>query len=322
MKSIVRQCFGLLAFLVFTGSYAYADSYGSALLTICNKGSEPINVVVALKDRLWPVVHTWEVSGWKSIAPGHCELVYRELGRPAYIGFGFADSQGHITYAGHIDQAPDFGWNGFARVLTKAEKRVCVRSQGMAYEIRDDPTPALDCASFHSDGKDPGGYVPLASALYFLPVPMHCWDTGIAGQPPCSGGDYYLNVKPTANDRDLHASVGSESGNDQSATEPGIGDAIIKALGNAAEENRKAQAALQPFVDACVEFFRSLDRYDERHVGWCNCLSNHYRGVMTSEEEARYAHDFERLFWNGIAEPRSTDPAWPRLHPAVNACAL
>jgi hypothetical protein len=163
VKSIVRQCLRLLAFLVFAGSYAYAD--GSAYLTICNKGSEQINVVVAIRDSLWPVIKSWEVSGWTSIAPGDCKRVYRELGEPAYIGFAFADSQSHLS-AGHIEQAPDFGWNGFTKVLTKSDKRLCVRSQGMSYKIRDDSSPALDCASFHSGGNDPGRYVPLASALY------------------------------------------------------------------------------------------------------------------------------------------------------------
>jgi hypothetical protein len=243
VKSIVRQCLGLLAFLVFTGSYAYAQ--GDAFLRICNKGSEPINVVVAIRASLWPLDHTWEVSGWKSIDPGHCERVYNERGEPAYIGFGFADSQGHITYAGHIEQAPDFGWNGFTKVLTKSDKRLCVRSKGMAYEIRNDPTPALDCASFHSGGNDPGGYVPLASALYFVPKVMECRDLGIIGQNPCAGGDYYLNVKPTANNRELHASVGSEGGEDQPPAEPSIGDQLMNELGKAAAEQRKRREEMQ-----------------------------------------------------------------------------
>jgi hypothetical protein len=96
----------------------------------------------------------------------------------------------------------------------------------------------------------------------------------------------------------------------------------MKALAKGAEENRKAQVALQPFVDACNAFFRDPAMSGHRDpTAWCKCLGDHYRGVMTSEEEARYANDFKRLFWYEIAAPRSTDPAWPRLHPAVNACA-
>ena len=59
------------------------------------------------------------------------------------------------------------------------------------------------------------------------------------GQDPCGGGDYYLNVKPTASDRELHASAGSKSGNDQSADSGiGYGD-FLKALAKAQEEERK-----------------------------------------------------------------------------------
>ena len=246
MKFIVRQCLGLLAFLVFAGSYAYGDDiveWGDATLTICNKGSVYINVVVALEADLWPLVKSLDVSGWTSIAPGDCKLVYNERGTRnngathAYIGFGFADSQGHITGAGHIERVPDFGWLGFTKVLIKSDRRLCVRNEGMSYTLRNDP--GLDCASFHSDGNDRGGYVPLASALYFIPKPSWCKSmSGVVVS--CGGGEYYLNVKPTANDRELHASAGSKSGKDQSPADAGIGIGdILKALAKAEEENRK-----------------------------------------------------------------------------------
>ena len=245
MKSVVRQCLGLLAFLVFGWSHAYGD----ATLTICNKGSVPINVVVAIRDTLWPVVNSWGVSGWTSIAPGHCEIVYQEFAALAYIGFAFFDSQNQFAGAGHIEQAPDFGWSGFTRVLTKSDKRLCVQgSQGMSYKIRNDPTPTVDCASFHSGGNDRGGYVPLASALYFVPDSRHC-DAAYPGAPStqvtCSGGDFYLNVKPTANDRELHASAGSESGKDVPSTGPSLGDQLMNELGKAAAERRKRREEMQ-----------------------------------------------------------------------------
>src|SRR5882724_1530965 len=139
LHKLLRYGLGLLAFLVFAGSHAYGQEVTNhATLTICNKGSERIFVVVALRDDLWPVVNSWEVSGWTSIAPGHCEVVYRESLSPAYIGFAFTDSQNHLS-AGHIEQAPDFGWNGFTRVLTKADKRLFFFKQKTAYEIRNGP---------------------------------------------------------------------------------------------------------------------------------------------------------------------------------------
>jgi hypothetical protein len=72
------------------------------------------------------------------------------------------------------------------------------------------------------------------------------------------------------------------------------------------------------FVDGYVAFFRGRHRPDN---GWCGCLNDRYQNVMTPAEDSRYANDFERLFWDVIAEPNSTDPAWQRLHPAaVNEC--
>jgi hypothetical protein len=238
MKSIVCQCLGLL---VFAGSHAYAD--GSAQLTICNKGSVDINVVVALNVNMRPLFDFLNVSGWTRIAPGDCKLVYNETD-PAYIGFGFSDSQGHITGAGHIEQVRDFGWYDFTKVLNRSDKRLCVRNEGMSYRISNDP--GLDCASFHSGGNDPGGYVPLASALYFVPkpgkfVPKYPGSTF----SDIIGGDYYLNVKPTANDRELHASAGSESGKAQPPAEPSIGDQLMKELGKAATEQRKRREEMQ-----------------------------------------------------------------------------
>ena len=43
---------------------------------------------------------------------------------------------------------------------------------------------------------------------------------------------------------------------------------------------------------------------------------------MTSEEEYYYANDFGARFQNQIMQPQKncTDPAWAKLHPAVDEC--
>jgi hypothetical protein len=41
---------------------------------------------------------------------------------------------------------------------------------------------------------------------------------------------------------------------------------------------------------------------------------------MTRDEEYYYANDFKNRFRSQIADPRSTDPEMPRLHPAVDDC--
>jgi hypothetical protein len=79
------------------------------------------------------------------------------------------------------------------------------------------------------------------------------------------------------------------------------------------------------FVDGCNAFYRdpANSRYTSLDdTGWCGCLGEHYRNVMTPEEESRYANDYGRLFRGAIEQPQrnQTDPAWPRLHPVVDAC--
>lgn len=98
-----------------------------------------------------------------------------------------------------------------------------------------------------------------------------------------------------------------------------------QALGIGGLKGREAckSQAHASFLDGCKAFYRGhAAKYAGRDMaGWCECLSEQYQGVMTSQEEARYAKDYERLFLDEIAQPRSTDPAWPRLHPAVDAIA-
>ncbi len=55
-------------------------------------------------------------------------------------------------------------------------------------------------------------------------------------------------------------------------------------------------------------------------TGYCKCLGDGYQGVMTPAEEVFYANNFKDKFWYGIAQPTSTDPAWPRLNPVAVSC--
>ena len=41
---------------------------------------------------------------------------------------------------------------------------------------------------------------------------------------------------------------------------------------------------------------------------------------MSREEEYYYAKDFGQRFRDTIAQPQSTDPAWNRLHQAIEDC--
>lgn len=80
---------------------------------------------------------------------------------------------------------------------------------------------------------------------------------------------------------------------------------------------------LGPFGDGCNAFMRDpkTSRFAPRDPeGYCQCLSDGYKGVMTPAEEADYGKNFEAKFWRGIAQPRSDDPAWPRLNPVAVSC--
>lgn len=106
--------------------------------------------------------------------------------------------------------------------------------------------------------------------------------------------------------------------------DPSLQDAGVTIPGASAESNPGASS--QRFTslrDGCVAYFhdpknRPLGEFDLS--SWCECIDAHYESVMTEEEILRYANDFGRLFWNGIAQPESNDPAWKRLHPIIFKC--
>lgn len=84
-----------------------------------------------------------------------------------------------------------------------------------------------------------------------------------------------------------------------------------------------AAPRLGAFGDGCNAFMRDpkTSRYAPSDPdAYCKCLSDGYRGVMTPAEEADYGKNFEAKFWRGIAQPRSDDPAWPRLNPVAVSC--
>ncbi|HEX9202190.1 MAG TPA: hypothetical protein VF865_21710 [Acidobacteriaceae bacterium] len=92
---------------------------------------------------------------------------------------------------------------------------------------------------------------------------------------------------------------------------------------NAYARYTAAEARQSPFADGCNTFMRDpkTSRYAPRDPeGYCQCLSNGYQKVMTPAEETFYGKNFEDKFWRGIAQPRSDDPAWPRLNPIALSC--
>ena len=109
--------------------------------------------------------------------------------------------------------------------------------------------------------------------------------------------------------------------------EPSLQDVGATIVGASAETDKSLpQVRFARFVDGCNAFYHdpANSKYSVSHAGdWCKCLSEQYRNVMTPDDEYFYANDYGHRFWGEIAQPKahSTDPAWPRLHPAVDKCA-
>ncbi len=101
--------------------------------------------------------------------------------------------------------------------------------------------------------------------------------------------------------------------------------AVGASIAGAAAESDASAPAPRPtlFINSCNAFFSDpkTSRFAPPDpTGYCKCLSVGYRGVMTPAEDAFYANSFKDKFWFGIAQPTSTDPAWPRLNPVAVRC--
>jgi hypothetical protein len=318
-------------------------------LHVCNKGTVPVEVLAAQKNE--PLLGNlyWDVDG-TTVSPGECKHVYgTTAGYPAYIGFGLADAKGQWG-SGRVSQVPDLGvfirWFHTQKVLTAATIALCAQKDATSYRT-DGDLPA-NCTGLkymkdfngHLIAPDSryGPLLPLTSALFLETTGQSCTDGGAPG--PCN---FYLNISPNATDRELHAAAGTAGGADAAKDNSGdsVGTQLMKALSKSVAEERQKEAQRQAqvasaappggfarFKDGCNAFYNDpanarLSMSDA--TGWCACLSEQYSKLMTPEEEAKYANDFFRLFHGGIAQPwgygtSKSDPAWPRLHPAVDRC--
>jgi hypothetical protein len=108
--------------------------------------------------------------------------------------------------------------------------------------------------------------------------------------------------------------------------EPALQEAGAKIAGAEAETDRNLPPGrFARLIDAAHAFYRdpATARLKSRfETAFDETLAAKYRGVMTPEEEYYYANDFAGRFRDQIMQSRanSTDPAWVRLHPAVEEC--
>jgi hypothetical protein len=98
--------------------------------------------------------------------------------------------------------------------------------------------------------------------------------------------------------------------------------------GAAAESDKSPAPRFAHFIDGCNAFFRDPKNAKfapSDPTGYCQCLSDGYKDVMTPAEDVLYANNFQEKFWGGIAQPwgygsSKSDPAWPRLNPVAVSC--
>lgn len=230
------------------------DTFSQSSISVCNKGTVPVEVIVAVKTsdfpRRLPGTYYWNVQG-TLVAPQDCTTV-RDDDDPAYIGFGFADAKGEWG-SGTVLEVPDLGL--VERGLFKKEKvltagtgkTMCVRKDATWYAINDELT--ANCTTMTVKSEDSqhghGAFFPVATSLYFYPESHNC------GQPTnfnyldfCPAAEYDLNIFPSAGDRELHATPGSKL--EAAAAKKRSDDAafaqLVRAFGKAMAEEKQRQA--------------------------------------------------------------------------------
>ena len=196
------------------------DSFSESAITVCNKGTVPVEVVVAIKKSDFPFrapgTYYWRIEG-TTVVPQDCTTV-RDDEDPAYVAFGFTDSKGEWG-SGKIAQVPDLGsvqrsmFGKEEKVLTGAAKPMCVRKDATLYASDDELS--LDCAGVKVKSEDAkhghGAFFPLTSALYFYPDSHNCGKPSVGELNFCPASVYDLNISPSGTDRELHATPGTES---------------------------------------------------------------------------------------------------------------
>ena len=313
----------LLTALILLGAAAPAPAQmnGYADLGVCNKGTVPVEVVAATKnvDLLRGAgKYYWRIEG-TAVAPGKCKNVYHDTDAGgAYLAFGFADAKGQWG-SGTSAQLPDLGTHVLYfreyPVMKSAAKGVCARrDETETYRLDDDPQ--IDCATLQvtRNGREVGhgAFFPLTAALYFEPEGTRC--AVVNSQSRCSGGDYYLNISPSATDRELHAVRGTGNGadsplEDNATVLKNLAAAIAKAV---AEDRQRQQQAEADAKEAQLRQLR--EQAAARVENQKQILAAAAAGKPGAKVEAQMIQreaENSRQRWGGTRQsPAAYDPQW------------
>jgi hypothetical protein len=209
---------------------------GSAILTVCNKGSVTVETVAVFQTGLFGQL--WEIDG-TSISPGACEIVYDGHGerQRLFLGFGLKNARGQFV-SGSVPVIPDFGVTPYDNIVTAAlegatsrpmvqrltGRTVCVHADRTLWGTTDSTFPAAEnCTQFQLGGggaHDPGtgGFYPLTLALDVRPSADKCMFTFTAGVTTggCAGGDHHMNVVANTASGVVTVAPGTANGDDVS----------------------------------------------------------------------------------------------------------
>lgn len=295
-------------------------------LSVCNKGTVPVEVVAAEKNE--PLLGVgklyWNIRG-HTVAPGKCKDVYGSgIGLPAYIAFGFVDAKGQWG-SGTIAEVPDFGtfsrWFQTQKVLVGAAQAMCVRKDEYRYSV-DGDIPS-DCAGMNSaNATDPkhGPYVPLTAALFFETDGQTCKDTW-RNQVYCH---HYLNISPSLSDRELHAATGRDSGEHDAETPQDNGSSagtqLLQALAKDAAEERQREARVA--ADAAeAQQAHLVERAAAREKQQQQILTADAAGnpdVKVEAQMIRREEENNRERWARTRQsPAAYDPQWTGHNVAI-----
>jgi hypothetical protein len=324
LKPLVSKRLGLLAIFFFAGSYAHSFDLSPATLSVCNQGTIAVNVVIGIQADLLFGDYL-DVDGWRTLDPGECKEIYHRQGDPqsgaprAYLGFGFSDSHGRFR-PGYATQLPNLGQFPFGtQVLASANDRFCVRDAGMVYRIPEHAS--LDCASFRSSSSDQGGYTSFPTVLRFYPIPRTCSSPPFGGAFTCSGGEYYLNVKATADSSEIKiwSGIGKNQEPPAGSSSNGVGlGNVMKSIGDAAVAERKkkekaeaeAQAAGRQNVTVCVPEALDADWRNPAPGSKMEKFKTHFKHALEVHAENSES-DMTAWWWIDGRVFATYDPAGP-----------
>jgi hypothetical protein len=208
-----------LTVIVLGAALPARAEYGPSTLTVCNHGTTTAQVVMAAN--VTHLLYGYLIEG-TLIAPGECKTVYAHSLASAYIGIAVMDSRGQWV-SGTADTIPDLGtkqqnalqvlFQKPTPVLTRGAMYLCYRGDKTWYGIRHGGAFPSDCSGFHPDPADGSGpYMPLMTIFQFDPDPSVIFSDQFGTS--MTGGEYFLNITPSASSHDVRASIGTKTGAD------------------------------------------------------------------------------------------------------------